>query len=129
MSTLSWALRDGWTVTRRDLLHCADHLTEQRGVGGGERRHVGVVRLGYDQDVRRGLRIDVAEGQDPVRFKHRGGGDFPGHYGAEQAFSHRKILGPSGHAYDSSFGLLAAPRSGPGNTGMGRITAILGTAG
>src|SRR4029077_18286020 len=39
---------------------------------------------------------------------------------------HRKILGPSGHAYGSSSGLLAARRSGPGNTCLGTITAISG---
>jgi len=103
----------GHALGRRDLPDCVDHLAEQRGVRGGERRHVGVMRLGYDQDMRRGLRVDVAEGQDPVRFKHLGGGDFARHDGAEQAISHRKILGLPGHAYGSSVDLPFAVAAVP----------------
>jgi hypothetical protein len=78
-----------------DPVRPVDHLAEQRAVRGGERREIGMVFFRDDQHVYRGLRVDIAEGQDPVRFQHRSGGDFPGHDGAEQAFSHTQILGPA----------------------------------
>jgi hypothetical protein len=78
---------------RGDPVRPVDHLAEQRAVRGGERSEVGMVLLRYDEHMYRGLRVDIAEGQDPVRFQHRAGGDFPGHDAAEQAFSHAKILG------------------------------------
>ncbi len=84
----------------RDAVHPGNHLAEQPAVRGGERRDVGIVLLRDDEHVRRGLRVDIAEGQDPVRFKHRGRGDFAGHDGAEQAFSHAKILGLPGAPTD-----------------------------
>jgi hypothetical protein len=77
-----------------DAVHPGDHLAEQPAVRGGQRRDVGKVLLRDDEHMRRGLRVDIAEGQDPVRFKHRGRGNFASHDGAEQAFSHTKILGP-----------------------------------
>jgi hypothetical protein len=85
----------------RDAVHSGDHLTEQPTVRGGERRDVRIVLLRDDEHVCRSLRVDIAEGQDPIRFKHRGRRDFAGHDGAEQAFSHMQILGlPSALTWD-----------------------------
>ncbi|HTP16293.1 MAG TPA: hypothetical protein VMK13_10705, partial [Streptosporangiaceae bacterium] len=60
--------------------------------------------------------------------KHLGGRDIPGHDGAEQAFSHRKILGLPGTltAHPSALrGLTGARRSSPGNTCMNHRNSYL----
>ena len=51
----------------------------------GQRDDVAVVRLGDHQDVRRGLRVDVAEGQRGGGLVHDGRGDLSGDDAAEQA--------------------------------------------
>ena len=48
----------------------------------GDRLHV---LLGDEQDVRRRLRVDVAERHDPVRLPHDVGGDLPRRDPAEDA--------------------------------------------
>src|SRR6185437_16690279 len=63
------------------------------GVRRGQGGHVGEMVLRDDEHVGGGLRVDIAEGQDPVGFQHRGRRDIAGHDGTEQAFSHGKILG------------------------------------
>ena len=92
-----------------------DHLGEQRGVGGGQRDDVAVVVLGDHQHVRGRLRVDVAEGQHPVRLGDDRGRHLPGDHAAEQAVRHgrRPYAGaPAGRAVRSS-GCGRRARPGP----------------
>src|SRR5579875_3552814 len=102
----------------RDAMRLGDDLGEQPGVRGGERRGVGIVPLGDDEDVHRRLRVDVAERQHPVGLQHLGRGDLLGDDRAEQAVSHTTILDRARRA-----GRLARP---PGPRGRGAATLPLG---
>jgi len=71
-----------------------EQLAEQGVVRGGERRDVGVMRLGDDDHVDGSLRVDIAERQHSVGFNDQGGGDFPGDDGANKQSVTAKIVGP-----------------------------------
>lgn len=54
----------------RDTVRLAHHLGEQAFGPARERRDVRVVLLRCDQDMHRGLRVDIAEGDGPLALKH-----------------------------------------------------------
>lgn len=68
-----------------DLSGLAQHVGEDLRLGGGEGRGVGVVDAGDDQDVGRGLGVDVAEGDGGVGLPDDGGRDLTRDDLAEQA--------------------------------------------
>lgn len=78
----------------RHVMGLGNDLVQQPGVGGRERGDVGVVLLRDDQHVGRRLRVDIAEGQDPVGGQDPGGGNRLRRDSTEQAFRHTEILGP-----------------------------------
>lgn len=85
----------GFTYTRcRSHLGC-DHceLTCERRVGGGQLTEIGIVIARYDEDVRRSVRSQIPERDDPVGLANDVGRQLPRHDPAEHAVGHR---GPRG---------------------------------
>jgi hypothetical protein len=80
------ALGDG------DLMGRRDELAEQSVARAGQRCHVREVLPRDHQDVRRRLRADVTEGDDPLPVKHNRGGDLSGSDPAEQTVWHSTII-------------------------------------
>jgi hypothetical protein len=76
------ALGDGDVACR------GDELVKQAVAGADHGRHIGEVIPGDYEDMRRRLRVDVTEGEDPLPVKHNRGRDLPGSDPAEQAFWH-----------------------------------------
>ncbi len=64
-------------------------LVEQPGAGLRQRRRIREVVPWNHQDMRWRLRVEVAEGDDPLPVHHQGGRDLSGSDTAEQAVWHR----------------------------------------
>lgn len=76
----------------RDLVRRADELVELAVARGGQGRHIGEMSPGDHQDMRRRLRVDVTEGENPLPVKHYRGRDLSGSDSAEQAVRHTTII-------------------------------------
>ena len=76
----------------RDLARRADEFVQLTVARGGESRHVGEMIPGDHQDVRRRLRVDVTEGENPLPVEHYRGRDLSGSDSAEQAVRHTTII-------------------------------------
>jgi hypothetical protein len=71
--------------------HC-DQLVKQSVARAGQGRHVRKVVPGDHQDMRRRLRADVAEGDDPLSVSYDRGRDLSSSDPAEQAVWHSTII-------------------------------------
>lgn len=74
------------------LVGLGGNLGQQAAVRSGQRGQVGVVVPGDDQDVGRGLRVDVPERDCPASFGHQLGRDVTRHDLAEEAVGHAPDL-------------------------------------
>jgi hypothetical protein len=73
----------------RDFDGCVLELAEELDVSIGGVQERGKVRSGNQEDVYRGLRVDVAKGEEIVVFVHDVGGDIALRDLAEKALAHR----------------------------------------
>jgi hypothetical protein len=74
-------LRDA--LSERDFVGLRSYFGQQRCVCGGQACQVRIVRLGNDQHMNWGLRIDVAKCKGAFCFKHTFSRDLASHDSAE----------------------------------------------